>query len=416
MWNRRKFLALGLSTWGLSGLPRIAEAARVEERGPRYVVVLMLRGGVDGVYAFDPKTRRDVDSSVDVPYLPNEIVSAGNLQFGPHFAALAPFVDDLAVVKGLQVKTANHESGAIQMLRLKTAATTRSPGILDIIGSARGDRPLATVTLGNTSGQEYSPAAFGSATYTSTQTILDRIGDVSAEDMELLAKVYARHEADLLGWPAGGERDRSIEHLHQIQALFGRLPHVAPFNPDSWGFSGTSGRVARDLQRVLWLIENDLTRCVFVKVFLDWDSHYDNKRKQTAASASFVPALVKFFQELRSKTNANGRLMDQTLVVAGSELARFPVLNGNEGKDHFPETTVLLAGGGIASTPGGAVYGQTGKLLEGLPISLTTGKPNDQGERLVLDDLGTTLLHHCGFDPERYGYRGRRLSFLERAV
>jgi hypothetical protein len=53
--------------------------------------------------------------------------------------------------------------------------------------------------------------------------------------------------------------------------------------------------------------------------------------------------------------------------------------------------------------------------MQGLKVSSKTGLPVDVGgEHLVLDDLGTTLLHMAGINPELYGYLGRRLSFLER--
>ena len=415
MWNRRQLLRLGLASWGLSALPRTALGAPARtSKGPRNIVVLMLRGGVDGVYAFDPKERSEVAAGVDVPYSPDHITEAGGLLLGPHYNALKPFASDFAVVKGLQVKTANHESGSLQMLRLKTAASRRTPGILDIIGADRDDRPLGCVTLGNTSSFEYAPAAFGGPTYSANNTLLDHLDAAGPDDFALLSRVYAQHAERVAGWSDSGARDRSAEHLRQVQALFARMPSVPAYEEADWQQAGTGAKLAADFQRTLWLLENDLARGVYMKVYLNWDSHFDNARKQRGASGTFVPVFKRFLRELRTRRNAHGSLHEQTLVVAGSELARFPVLNGNNGKDHFPETTVLLSGAGVNTGKNGAVYGQTGKLMEGLRVSLDTGRPDDTGTHLVLDDLGTTLLHLCGFDPERYGYRGRHLRFLER--
>jgi hypothetical protein len=44
---------------------------------------------------------------------------------------------------------------------------------------------------------------------------------------------------------------------------------------------------------------------------------------------------------------------------------------------------------------------------------MATGMPEAGATHLALDDLGTTLLHMTGYDPTMYGYRGRRMRFLE---
>lgn len=415
MWTRRQLLHGGLAAAGLAALPGGVAAAPVAAQGPHAVVVLMLRGGVDGVYALDPKTRTEVAPGVDVPYSTAAIAQSGGLRFGPHWAGLLRHAPSLATVRGLQVKTANHESGALQMLRLKTAVARRAPGILDIIGSQRGDRPLGAVTLGVTSSLEFAPAAFGGPTGESDKTIFDRLDAVAPEDFALLSQVYTEHLEATAQWSPGASLDRTRDHLAQVRALFDRMPEVPPFEPEEWSKSSGAQSIARDLQRTLWLLENGLTRGVYVKIFQDWDSHFDNAAKQASASRRFVPMFARFLDELQARQGPRGRLSDHTLVVAGSELGRFPIINGVDGKDHFPETSVVLSGPGIRTDGHGIAHGQTGSMMEGLRLSLRTGRPDDLGTHLVLDDLGTTLLHMCGLVPERYGYRGRRLSFLEEA-
>jgi len=415
MWTRRHLLQMGAASAALAAIPGGVRAAPVAGAGPHSVVVLFLRGGVDGVYAFDPKTRSEVAPKVDVPYGPVGITEAGGLRMGPHWNLLSRHAERLAVVHGIQVKTANHESGAEQMLRLKTGVSTRVPGILDIIGSQRGDRPLASVTMGEVSSLEFAPAAFGGPTTTSKHTVLDLLDDVSPDDYALLSRVYAQHLEDTHSWAPSTRRDRTREHLAQVQALFARMPEVPPFEPEKWTSSASTQPIARDLQRTLWLLENDLTRCVYLKVYLNWDSHYDNAGKQRVSSGRFVSLFSRFLDELTTRTGPRGVLADHTLLVAGSELGRFPVLNGVQGKDHFPETSLLFSGPGIRTNGRGATYGQTGKMMEGLPVSLATGAPHDTGTHLILDDVGTTLLHMTGFTPDRFGYRGRRMAFLENA-
>ena len=53
-------------------------------------------------------------------------------------------------------------------------------------------------------------------------------------------------------------------------------------------------------------------------------------------------------------------LLDSTLVVAMGEFGRSPKINGDGGRDHWPDCyTVLLAGGGVR---GGAVYGASDRI------------------------------------------------------
>lgn len=402
----------GLAGLGLRG-SALGGAARAGVQGPRYVVIFLLRGGLDAIYGVDPKERAEVDATVDVPYGPDEIVEAGDLLLGPHLATLASQARRMAVLRGVAVRTANHESGALQMIRMKTAVSPSSPGILDIIGSRRDGPPLAAVTIGSVGNQEHTPSTFGAPTASSKNTLLDAMDAATGEDYAILQRATEAHLTEVAGWAPGYERDRAEEHLREVAELFGRMEHVDPFVAQPW--PGCDDDCATDLQRTRWLLQNDLTRCVYVRFYLPWDTHFDNARKQHAATGRWLPAYLRFLREMASVRDERGSLLDQTLIVAGSELGRFPRLNGNEGKDHFPETSLMLFGPGLATGEGrGAAYGVTGKMMEGLPLSLETGRPADAGgTRLILDDVGTTLLHMTGFDPELYGYRGRRLRFLE---
>lgn len=117
----------------------------------------------------------------------------------------------------------------------------------------------------------------------------------------------------------------------------------------------------------------------------------------------------------RAGPTAAESLAAQTLVVMGSEIGRFPALNGQHGKDHFPEAPCVLFGAGVNAGGGkGAVYGRTGKKMEAARVALATGRDTAvNGHEVLLDDLGATLLYLGGVsDPSVYGYDGRVLEFL----
>ena len=408
MLARRSLLQLGAASWLLAGVPG-ARAAKTS--GPRYFLTIYCRGGIDGVYTMDPKTRGDVDADIDVPYAINDIVDAGPFALGPHFAGLKKWAPEMAVVRGVRVQTANHESGSFQMLRMRTGVTPSMPSLFDVIGQHRDGQPLSTVSLGKLASFEHTPGALEAPTGESNNTSLDAVDKLSDEDIALLAASYKKHLARMpSSSSSSGTALRTREHVQQVQAFFERLQHIPRFQSTSWGREKTG---AEDLQRALWFFEHDLTRSVFVKFQYDWDSHYRNADKQQGANQTLVFLLDKLLAELHTRKNAFGTLASQTVVLVGSELGRFPVINGNLGKDHFPESQYMLFGPGINV---GRSFGPTGKRMEGIRVSTKTGQPADVGaDHLVLDDVGATMLHMAGIQPELYGYLGKRLSFLERA-
>jgi uncharacterized protein (DUF1501 family) len=127
-------------------------------------------------------------------------------------------------------------------------------------------------------------------------------------------------------------------------------------------------------------------------------------------SSALLPVVARFIEELAKRTNSHGALLDQVRIIVGSELGRFPKLNAERGKHHFPEVPMLFMGAGI---PGGRAFGRTGRMMEALPMDLNTGRPTGNGgSPVTLDDVGATLLRSVGVDPELYGNSGRHLPFL----
>src|SRR5207249_2513752 len=79
-------------------------------------------------------------------------------------------------------------------------------------------------------------------------------------------------------------------------------------------------------------------------------------------------------------------LLDTTLVVALGEFGRTPRINGNAGRDHWPDCySVLLAGGGVT---GGAVHGASDSI--GAYPALDPVTPAD---------LAATIFWRFGLDP-----------------
>jgi hypothetical protein len=91
----------------------------------------------------------------------------------------------------------------------------------------------------------------------------------------------------------------------------------------------------------------------FVEVTLDgWDTHTDVFDRTKKLMGTLDPAMSALLDDLQRRG-----LADSTLVVWMGDFGRTPSINGNGGRDHFPNAwSAVLAGAGIR---GGVVHGET---------------------------------------------------------
>lgn len=406
IWSRRQFLQLGASSLALASLQcrKRAQPAPPATRVPRYVVILYLDGGIDPIFTLNPKTRDELASEVDAPVSAGDIVESGAIRLGPHFAPLAPWASRMAIVNGIAFDTANHNTGWAQIVRLRTGVYGTMPGILDIVGDHGDGQPLACVTYG-----DMAPPQFTSG-YADGERVF-AIHDAGRERLKQLS-TSLQAEANGLAAPwQDPHLKRTADDYRQVGLLAERLEDVPPYAAQAWD-DVTDKRMSDLFQRTLWAIEHDLTRCAFIKVrpYAGWDSHDHNVLRQRNCSRVFTGLMAHFMRELETRRNAHGTLAEQTLIVSGSEIGRFPLLNGNAGKDHFPESSFMFFGAGVSH---GAVFGATDNRMSALPIDVDSGQRATRGgHKIRLDDIGATVLAAAGISPEPYGYDGKVLPFL----
>lgn len=114
----------------------------------------------------------------------------------------------------------------------------------------------------------------------------------------------------------------------------------------------------------------------------NWDSHADNFGQN---KTTLLPPLDQGLSALIEDLEARG-LLETTLVVATGEFGRTPQINGNAGRDHWPDCySLLLAGGGIQ---GGMVYGSSDRIGAYPEVDPVTPA-----------DLAATIYHQFGLDP-----------------
>ena len=409
MLNRRDVLKALAATSVGALLPRPQGAAasggahHADDR-PRYHVFIFLSGGADAVYTADPRTKSEVAAEIDVPYGADAIKSFGkDVRVGPHLGMLGDHVRDLAIVKGVHTHVLNHVSGTHQFLRLRIGGAD-TPSICSVLASQRDTQAVGELYISFSGFDTFVPRFLGSAESSEGPDFFELLDQTSPEDLKRLAKIYRRQHDELArDRAARPEQVGTATNLDECSRLFDRVAQSPHFKAEDWGPSDAGP----DFQRALWALENDLACSVFI-AHRGWDTHNDNAAHQTVRANKLYPVLARFMSELKTRRNRFGTLWDNTVLLFGSELGRFPRLNKMLGKDHFPEAPYILAGKGIK--PG--VYGATGKELEALPISFDTGRAKHGGDKVSLNDLSATMLARSGINPLVYGYTGRQLSFL----
>ena len=118
-----------------------------------------------------------------------------------------------------------------------------------------------------------------------------------------------------------------------------------------------------------------------------WDAHGDLRNNHTKNALKVDKPIAALLQDLKARG-----LLDDTLVVFGTEFGRTPAAQGNDGRDHHPHAfSVWLAGGGVR---GGMTYGKTDEF--GYYVA---------ENKVTMPDFHATLLNLVGLDHERLTFR-----------
>jgi hypothetical protein len=121
-----------------------------------------------------------------------------------------------------------------------------------------------------------------------------------------------------------------------------------------------------------------------------WDHHSAIRQSFPGAVQAIDQPIAALLKDLKQRG-----LLEETLVVWGTEFGRTPHSEGNSGRNHHPYGfSAWLAGGGIQ---GGIAHGAT----DALGFHATQ-------DRHYVTDIHATVLHQLGLDPRRLEVPGRK--------
>ncbi len=379
---RRRDVLLGTAAVSAAALAKGTALA------PRYQVLIVLAGGVDSVLTVDPKDVSRVRGKIDTGYTAAERIQGKRRLFGPLMGPLARHDERLALVHGVRMDTVSHETA---MNRIDFHWQDRRP-----LGLALGRELLGTAPLPHLALCQWPMAQSPAAdVYSPTLRNLGKLHPRPAWRAAVEAHQQAELEARLAEDPEALARHTAdLRSAAVLEQLLTTAPRTSPFKDPQLG---------NRLHLALHALRTNAARFITVTLDMLWfDSHTDNLNLQRKRIPPAYADLATFLDLLVQTRNAHGRLIDQTTVVIGSELGRYPKLNAVQGKDHWPENSWMLLGRGIR---GGVTLGQTSESLVGARVDFRSGRTDSQQARPVfINSIFATLAQLTGGDPKASGY------------
>ena len=394
------------------------------------VVFLFMHGGVSHVDSFDPKPKLAELNGQPLPITKPkfEFAPTGNLLASPWkfqrygqsgievsdlFPEIGSCIDDICVIRSMNGGDQVSHGPALLNINTGSGVFARpSLGAWTLYGLGTESQNLPgflslSPSLYHGGAQNYG-SAFLPASFQGT-----RIGDGSTNfkeaklsslapgddpalqrlQLDLLARRNRQHLERVGADPRLEARIAAFEMSFRMQAEAPAVMDIGRETVATQRNYGVGEEPTDEYARQCLLARRCLEAGVrFVQVNFSyprnyWDAHGDLRNNHTTNAKKVDQPIAALLNDLKSRG-----LLDDTLVIFGTEFGRTPAAQGTDGRDHHPHAfSVWLAGGGIR---GGMTYGQTDEF--GYYVA---------ENKVTMPDFHATILHLLGLDHERLTYR-----------
>jgi hypothetical protein len=319
------------------------------------------------------------------------------------------YADLSTVVSGIAVGSVTHRACMDRMLT-GTQSTSR-PDFAAIVGSTYGsERPLACLdtcgqsragTLGASIGRLGArsqivalldrekafdaPAEMGVA----YPQIVPTDQDQSSVDTYRRLRIAALEQSRARGGRNATHVANYIESLDRAVALRGKADTLL----DTVRLGHNPANLDLSLL-VSELFVGEVCQTVLVDSAQSWDTHSTNSDQHESYEGLFA-----LLNQMMGTFEDQG-ILEETVVAVVSEMSRTPMLNDDQGKDHWPVTSALLVGPRVGS---GRTLGGTTDELSALPVDLASGDVAESGgTTLTYDSFTAGLLQALDVDSEEW--------------
>ncbi|MCA9411201.1 MAG: DUF1501 domain-containing protein [Candidatus Omnitrophica bacterium] len=382
-------------------VPRWSAYAQVGESRPHFFIYIFASGGWDPTQVFEIKpglSSIDVDPGADA-------VQSGNINYFHNTDRpwVKTFFDDFysqcCIINGVNTQSVSHEVGT-EIMMTGDAGVPR-PDWPTIISSETGpDLLLPHMAL---SGPSYS-GTLGSGTSSGTGFISLLLFEGSwtaasaTTEATLDAYTQRRFETLMERYTLEGRTGSKFQEMEESFRRWRELKDIKNDLGDEFtdldGLGGEGVALATAFERGYAITGTLEARA-------SWDSHSNNNGQQNQGFDNTFQGLHEIVTHLsnRPATSGSGTLLDQTTLMVMSEMGRTPKLNGSNGKDHWPITSVLMVGGGVS---GNKVIGSTDDFQNSELVDFQTGQVSSSGLEISSANIGSTLLSMAGLNPNDF--------------
>ncbi|MDI4634307.1 DUF1501 domain-containing protein [Pelomonas sp. V22] len=384
--QRRHFLMQTGALAGWTLWSRGAHAAADADLAKRKLVVIMLRGAVDGLSVVTPYGEREYYQARSSTALAAPGSDEGTLlkldsRFGlnPALARLKPFWDQGALgfvhASGSPDSTRSHFDAQDYMESGTPGRKSTPDGWMNrlLAGLPGPSAPTRAVSMGAT-----PPRIFAGTASVASLGVGPRALEAKAIDdpkmQAALDKLYGQDAAMARTYKdtteGRGEMKRSMEAGEARRAQGGGGMGGRSMDPSADNGAPSARSFAADARRLGQLIQADAhTQLAFTSVG-GWDTHVN----QGGAKGQLANRLASLGEGLEALAQGLGDSLKDTVIVVMSEFGRTVRQNGTGGTDHGRANVMWLLGGPVA---GGQVMGdwpglETSALADGRDLAVTT--------------------------------------------
>jgi uncharacterized protein (DUF1501 family) len=371
--NRREFLkqATVLSASGLLFLRGNAWAARAigDEQNRKRLVVVFLRGAVDGLNVVVPYSEDAYYSSRPTIAIPRPEENGGALRLNDHFGlhpALSPIMPlwekrSLAFIhaSGSPDSSRSHFDAQDYMETATPGAKTTPDGwlnrLLEVLPGTRNATDAISV------GPTLPRILSGRISTTNLPLNPAGIRPAATDRPQIQAafeRLYSGNDPLSVAYREGqSSRKKLMAELAEDMKI------ADAGAPSPIGFAGEAQKLGR-------LIARDPTIKVAFFALGGWDTHVN----QGSVNGQLPNRLKALGESLLTFVQALGTSYSDTVVLVMSEFGRTVVENGNAGTDHGHGNVMWVMGGNVQ---GGKIYGQWpglsgNELYEGRDLAVAT--------------------------------------------
>jgi hypothetical protein len=434
--SRRDWLRLsaaGVVGFSMSGwLERLAAATAHDPRRRRACILLWMDGGPSQTDTFDLKPGHPNGG----PYKEIETAVPG-IKISEHLPKLATHLKRMALVRSMTTREGDHGRAAFYLrtgympggeIRFPPIGAVlakelgREDAVLPSFVSIAPNRGVNPAAHGSGFlGPQYAPLVVGAPATVPGQrpgqfdydralrvpdlepsrAVLPAHADARVGLLDDLERGFVQRHPDAAAVSHQAAYNRAAQLMHTTAARAFNLQEEKEALRDAYGRNlfGQGCLLARRL------VEQGVP---FVEVTmgglngggLGWDTHVQNFETVKRLSGVLDPAFATLLGDLGERG-----LLDTTLVVWMGEFGRTPRINGQQGRDHFPNAwTSVLAGGGIK---GGQVVGSTGP--DGMMV---------RDRPVTVPDFLATVCRAVGVDPTKQNQSnvGRPIRLAEKGA